>query len=82
MDSKNYDVYHAKSGKVIGYTIYPTGGLVYDPDGHNVVGKVISQKLITETKLVVLADRPHHTGGRYTGDTVIIDNKPSKRFTK
>ena len=78
-DDKAYDVEHLDSGRIIGYKWgSDNGGLVYDPNGHDVVGRI--QTGVVRGELVLIADRPHHTGKRYSGDPVLWSNRPSKKF--
>ncbi len=77
-DDKAYDVEHLESGKIIGYKWgSDNGGLVYDAAG-NVVGAI--QTGIARGEWVLIACEPHHTGRRYSGDSVLWSNRPSKKF--
>jgi len=79
-DDKAYDVEHLKSGRIIGYKWGNNdGGLVYDANG-NIIGAI--QTGVARGEWVLVADQPHHTGKRYTGDQVRWSNRPSRNFNK
>lgn len=77
---KAYEVMHIASDKIIGFTWgHEGGGLVYDIKDHSqIVGRM--QTGAVRNEWILVADQPHHTGKRYTGDVVIKDNRPSRKI--